>query len=66
MHIDEVIENEVKNFSRKSTTDWDDEHQDLHDDLGDQLTDYKDDATPVEKQAGSRRKLRMVLDLDDD
>ncbi|KAL8095808.1 uncharacterized protein LOC141693231 isoform X2 [Apium graveolens] len=70
LHIDDDIENEVNYFSRKSTTDRDDQvhHQDLHDELGDQLADFKDDETPVapEKHAGSRRKLRMVLDLDDD
>ncbi|KAK1366530.1 hypothetical protein POM88_042091 [Heracleum sosnowskyi] len=72
LHIDDDIEDEVNYFSRKSTTDRDDpvHHQDLHDELGDQLADFKDDATPVgvapDKHAGSRRKLRMVLDLDDD
>ncbi|KAL7254194.1 hypothetical protein ACSBR1_008571 [Camellia fascicularis] len=44
------------------------QHQQLHDELEDQLSDLGDDATPVTSQNGAilRRKLRMVIDPEDD
>ncbi|THG05537.1 hypothetical protein TEA_016690 [Camellia sinensis var. sinensis] len=44
------------------------QHQQLHDELEDQLSDLGDDATPVTSQHGAvlRRKLRMVIDPEDD
>ncbi|XP_017215066.1 uncharacterized protein LOC108193014 isoform X2 [Daucus carota subsp. sativus] len=70
LHIDDDREDEVKFSSRKSPTAGDNQlhYQNLHDELGYQLADFEDDVTPVapEKHVGSRRKLRMVLDLDDD
>ncbi|KAL7003535.1 hypothetical protein U1Q18_004688 [Sarracenia purpurea var. burkii] len=44
------------------------QQQQLHDELADQLSDFGTDVTPVASQKGAivRRKLRMVLDLEDD
>ncbi|CAL5427914.1 unnamed protein product [Camellia sinensis] len=44
------------------------QHQQLHDELEDQLSDFREDATPVTSQNGAilRRKLRMVIDPEDD
>lgn len=45
------------------------QHQQMHDELADELSDFGDDATtPVAspKDAVLRRKMRMVLDLEDD
>ncbi|CAL5364455.1 unnamed protein product [Camellia sinensis] len=44
------------------------QHQQLHDELEDQLSDLGDDVTPVTSQNGAllRRKLRMVIDPEDD
>ncbi|XAR52266.1 hypothetical protein NMG60_11020233 [Bertholletia excelsa] len=44
------------------------EHQQLHDELVDQLSDFEDEPSALATQtdAASRRKLRMVIDFEDD
>ncbi|KAA8539990.1 hypothetical protein F0562_026682 [Nyssa sinensis] len=44
------------------------QHQKLHNKLADELADFEDDATPVVSQTSAvlRRKLRMVIDFEDD